>query len=65
MAAGDFNRDGRLDIAFTSNEETNFGGQIVVMKGNGDGTFSLLTSFWPNQLGGAREAATAPLPPRT
>src|SRR5258708_4199700 len=49
LAVGDFNRDGKLDIA-----AANFGGQSVgVLMGNGDGTFQSAVSYPVGMLPGA------------
>jgi hypothetical protein len=44
VVAGDFNADGKLDIAETVTEGGNQGG-LVLFLGNGDGTFQNLTQF--------------------
>jgi hypothetical protein len=39
MAAGDFNGDGKLDLAISGADFSNFGEQTYILLGNGDGTF--------------------------
>ncbi len=39
VVAGDFNGDGRTDLAISSDIADNDSGEITVMLGNGDGTF--------------------------
>jgi hypothetical protein len=43
MVAGDFEGDGKLDLAFVANDETvgHFQGIVTVLRGNGDGTFRI------------------------
>ncbi len=47
LATGDFNGDGRLDLAFTLNSDQTYGNtgadnNVAVVDGNGDGTFGTL-----------------------
>lgn len=49
-AIGDFNRDGKLDIAVSSGD-----GMIAIMQGNGDGTFALTVA-----IGGGTGAGPLP-----
>jgi sugar lactone lactonase YvrE len=46
MVAGDFNGDGRTDLAIVG-DYINAGG-VNILLGNGDGTFQQLTSLFPN-----------------
>jgi hypothetical protein len=45
VAAGDFNRDGRLDVAVTNNKEDTVG----VLLGNGDGTLKTAVTYSVDQ----------------
>lgn len=49
IVSGDFNRDGKPDIALKSNHSTNSG--ILVLLGGGDGTFTY-SAFYPLQKAG-------------
>ena len=42
---GDFNRDGKLDLAVTNNCSNCDNGTVSILLGNGDGTFTAGTSF--------------------
>ena len=43
MVAGDFEGDGHVDLALVANDETpgHFQGVVIVLRGNGDGTFQV------------------------
>jgi hypothetical protein len=50
IVAGDFNHDGKLDLAIASFGDGTHSGQISVLMGNGDGTFTqtqTLAAFYP------------------
>jgi FG-GAP-like repeat/Abnormal spindle-like microcephaly-assoc'd, ASPM-SPD-2-Hydin len=53
IGLGDFNRDGKLDLAAAA--QSGFGSQVVILLGNGDGTFqtgaSYTTGAAPNSVG--------------
>jgi len=42
LTSGDFNKDGKLDLALTS---WNTGGALTIFAGNGDGTFTVGTTY--------------------
>src|SRR5438445_3188752 len=45
VAVGDFNGDGRLDLAVTNASSYDVPGTVSVLLGNGDGTFQSALSF--------------------
>jgi FG-GAP-like repeat/FG-GAP repeat len=45
VVAGDFNGDGKLDLAFLSPAESTFDATVNVLLGNGDGTFGAPSHF--------------------
>ncbi|MGA3041686.1 MAG: choice-of-anchor tandem repeat GloVer-containing protein [Bryobacteraceae bacterium] len=52
LAGGDFNNDGKLDLAVTGED---YSGSLVILTGNGDGTF---TAGAPYQFGTFEECTT-------
>src|SRR5207245_3380334 len=46
VAVGDFNGDGRLDLAVTNASSYDVPGTVSVLLGNGDGTFTSSLCFW-------------------
>jgi FG-GAP-like repeat len=47
VGVGDFNADGRLDVACIADDPTNTVVSLVMFLGNGDGTFVRVSSFQP------------------
>jgi uncharacterized protein (TIGR03437 family) len=55
MAAGDFNRDGKVDLAATV--ENGSTGKVQILTGNGDGTFTLGALFAAGTMAGGIASA--------
>jgi hypothetical protein len=45
VTTGDFDRDGAMDLALTDRSTDPSGGQVIVWRGNGDGTFTSQAAF--------------------
>jgi hypothetical protein len=59
LAAGDFNGDGNQDLAVTTENGDANGNFLVILLGNGDGTFGSATGF-DNGLPGTRPFTVSP-----
>jgi hypothetical protein len=59
VAAGDFNGDGKLDVAFTYLDPANQTSYIGVMLGHGDGTLTLTSASYTLSIGGPQKLFAA------
>jgi len=66
LSVGDFNKDGNLDLAFTSPNDFGGGGGVGILLGNGDGTFNYSGTYgWLIGSLGLGAPGTSPSEPIT